>query len=343
MKRRNLTFKQKLKNVLIFALVLFLAMEILSWIVIRCGNDKNILTNFNSRGIFAEEDHTIDVVAMGSSNYYSGIQANKLWEEHGISAYVWGEPSQRVYEMTNNMRKILKHQSPKVIFLEPNAVFRDKSTMAAFNQKLKSYASRFIPLFAYHNHWKMLSPLKWNKWTTDMTCASHGYFARFGKKGYKGKDWMGASDQVEYANPMAVRELRKCIRLCKNSGAQVVLTTIPGPKEWSMKRYNLIRQIAEEEGVQLLDLNQKMDEMKLDWKHDTVDAGYHLNYWGAEKITDYLGNYLTENYGLEDHRNDPAYSQYQAEYEKYQDALQGKLEAMKKQAEKKKQARKEAA
>lgn len=38
MKKRNLTFKQKLKNVLIFAIVLFLSLELLSWAADRCGN-----------------------------------------------------------------------------------------------------------------------------------------------------------------------------------------------------------------------------------------------------------------------------------------------------------------
>lgn len=343
MKKRNLTFKQKLKNVLIFAIVLFLSLELLSWLLIRCGNYSDVLGNHNSWGIYAEKENTIDVAAFGSSNYYSGIQPFKMWEEHGITSYVCAEPSQRIYEMENNIKKVYRHQSPKVVVLEPNVIFKDKKNLTAMNYKLKSYAGRFIPLLTYHSKWKMLSPQRWGQWTTDMTCPSHGYAARFGKKAYKGKDWMGPSNEKEETSSLAVEELRKCIRFCKEKGSQVLLLPVPGPKEWNMKRYNLIRQIAEEEGAQLLDLNQKMDEMRLDWSKDTVDAGYHLNYWGAAKVTDYLGNFLTKNYQLEDHRNDPAYSQYQKEYDKYKEALQGKLDAIKKEADKKKKAQNNAA
>ena len=77
MKKRNLTFKQKLKNVLIFAIVLFLSLELLSWLLIRCGNYSDVLGNHNSWGIYAEKENTIDVAAFGSSNYYSGIQPLK--------------------------------------------------------------------------------------------------------------------------------------------------------------------------------------------------------------------------------------------------------------------------
>ena len=53
-----------------------------------------------------------------------------------------------------------------------------------------------------------------------------------------------------------------------------------------------------------------MEELGLNWDEDTQDKGDHLNVYGAEKVTSYLGNYLEENYELEDHRNDPAYEEF---------------------------------
>jgi hypothetical protein len=45
-------------------------------------------------------------------------------------------------------------------------------------------------------------------------------------------------------------------------------------------------------------------ELGLDWSTDTYDAGLHLNVYGAEKWTLYLGNLLMTNHGVPDRRGD---------------------------------------
>ena len=41
---------------------------------------------------------------------------------------------------------------------------------------------------------------------------------------------------------------------------------------------------------------------------DTYDAGLHLNLYGAEKFSKWLGQYLQDTYNVADHRNDPELS-----------------------------------
>lgn len=328
MKKRELTRKQKISHLVIFALVLFLVLESLSLLLVYGASDKDRVNNFNPRGIYMEQKDTIDVVAMGSSNYYSGLQPHTIWEEHGIPSFVWGESAQRIYEMTNNLRKIFRYQSPEVVLLEPNMIYRDTSSMAALNQKLKSYVSDVVPLFTLHINWKMLSPLKWDDWTFDRVCYSHGYRARFSVNAYTGGDWMKPTNEKMDVNPIAEKEFRKCIRLCKKNGAKVVIMPIPGPKEWNMARHNRVQEIADEEGAELLDLNLHMKEIGLDWKKDTVDNGYHLNIWGAEKVSRYVGDYLNSKFRMEDRRNDARYRQYQQENDIYLDALRERMKPL---------------
>lgn len=59
-----------------------------------------------------------------------------------------------------------------------------------------------------------------------------------------------------------------------------------------------MQQYADEKGIAYLDLNEKVEELGLNWAEDTQDKGDHLNVYGAEKVTSYLGNYLEDNYEL---------------------------------------------
>lgn len=322
---KQITFRKKIIHTIAFAVMLVLVLGVISQVLIYAGNTRSVVGNFNSHGIFAEKDHTIDVVAIGNSNYYSGLAANQMWEEHGITAYVWGEASQRIYETRHNLKKIFKHQSPKVVFLEPSCIFREKSTADNLSQKMKSNAAALFPVFTYHSRWRLLFPNRWNDWTTDMKCVGHGSKARLAVHGYKEKDWMKENKEKAEVNPLARRELEKCIQICKENGAIPVILAVPGPHDWDMKRYNTVKEIADAQGVELLDMNHHLEELKLDWKKDTPDGGYHLNYWGARKVTAFLGNYLAETQKLKDHRGDGAYRQWEEDCKIYDEALQQRL------------------
>ena len=62
-----------------------------------------------------------------------------------------------------------------------------------------------------------------------------------------------------------------------------------------------------------------MEDLGLDWSVDSVDGGDHLNYWGAKKVTQYLGTYLAQTDLLSDRRADPAYEQWNLDYESFMD------------------------
>ena len=61
---------------------------------------------------------------------------------------------------------------------------------------------------------------------------------------------------------------------------------------------------AKENELPYIDLNMKTKEIGIDWKTDSYDKGDHLNLHGAQKVTAYMGKYLTENYSMPDHRGE---------------------------------------
>ena len=109
----------------------------------------------------------------------------------------------------------------------------------------------------------------------------------------------------------------KIIDVCKKENIELILVEIPSADSWSYAKSKELSKYAEEKQLKFLDLNLVLDEIGLDWKTDTADGGDHLNVYGAEKVTKYMGKYLTENYDIEDRRKDEKYKSWFAASEKY--------------------------
>ena len=56
---------------------------------------------------------------------------------------------------------------------------------------------------------------------------------------------------------------------------------------------------AEENDLAYYNFIDEVDAIGIDYTTDTYDAGVHLNVYGAEKMTEYFGNILATNHGLD--------------------------------------------
>lgn len=93
--------------------------------------------------------------------------------------------------------------------------------------------------------------------------------------------------------------------ICEENGVKLLLVKIPvvdSPamymSSWTEKRSAVVKEIAEEYKLDYLDMVYDVD-CGIEWLTDTADGGCHLNFLGAEKVTHILGQYLVENYKLE--------------------------------------------
>jgi hypothetical protein len=77
--------------------------------------------------------------------------------------------------------------------------------------------------------------------------------------------------------------------------------------------------IAAEYGVPAI--NMLEIQGLVDYDVDFMDAG-HMNILGATKVTKYLGDWLSENSDLPDHRGDPEYSAWQEGLDRFKDFQQ---------------------
>ena len=109
----------------------------------------------------------------------------------------------------------------------------------------------------------------------------------------------------------------KIRKLCEKNKIQLLLYTSASPVNHNYKRYNALLKYAGKYGIPYLDFNQKLKELGIDWKNDTLDKGDHLNLSGAHKVTDYMTMYLQEHYMLPDHRGDEKFTSWDTMAEQY--------------------------
>ena len=119
--------KRMITKSVIFLLILAFILKIFSSLSIAMGYNANPLYNYSSYSIFQEPDNSIDVLSIGDSNVYSSIFPLVWWEQQGFTGYTWGQPSQRIPETYEYLKKIYKHQKPSIVLIDGNNLFRDKT------------------------------------------------------------------------------------------------------------------------------------------------------------------------------------------------------------------------
>ena len=110
------------------------------------------------------------------------------------------------------------------------------------------------------------------------------------------------------------------VELCESQNVKLVLINSAGSRYWTWERYNVIVDLANKFHLEYLDLPVNEEKIGFNWKTDSYDEG-HYNVVGAKKWTDFIGEYLKQNYNFPDRRTDEVYEEYESNKEKYEDIL----------------------
>ena len=106
---------------------------------------------------------------------------------------------------------------------------------------------------------------------------------------------------------------------CATGQGQSWCSTAPNAATWNTPRHNAVQALADSLEVPYLDGN--LMDLGIDWDTDSYDGGDHLNYYGAAKVTGWLGTYLRENASLTDCREDPDYVQWNRDFTAFRQRL----------------------
>lgn len=289
---------------LLLAGILWLASYVCSSISTG-ANNLDLGRNNNVAGIQREREDSIDLLVLGDSESYTAVSPMRLWEKTGITSYICGQTGQKIGETWYFLKTALQNQSPRMVILETNLLFRYQGLTKEAQTAVSETGSYCFPVFRYHNLWKQLFGKKMMK-----TVNYKGFTIRDSVGAYKGGDYMMPSKEREKIEPAVRFYLDRIVRLCRKEGISLLLLSAPSPVNCTYQRHNAISDYAEQKEIDYLDLNLKLKELKIDWKVDSLDKGDHLNLSGAHKVTDYLSIYLKEQGTWTDHREDKDYQSW---------------------------------
>lgn len=276
------------------------------------------ITNSNARGFYGEPKNSIDVLILGDSNAYSACSPMYIWNKYGIPTYVAAEGFQNVTGASNLLDEVLTCQKPKLVVFDVNMLWTGKTTLKKVENNLKNMAYKYLPLAQYHNRWKTMDVKDmFDAKEYTYRSASRGQYLSMDVKPFTGQSKMAKTDAVEDIPEVSRVLLDKLISKCNENGIKMMFVETPTAKSWNYARHNAMVKYAKQKKIDFVDMNTLEGKYAIDWSTDTRDGGRHLNCEGAEKVSAYLGKYISEHYSFKDKRDSEKYADWNNDYLDY--------------------------
>lgn len=317
--------KQNMKNIvkiIVFLSLVVVLLNISSRIMVPKQNSNEAGIKYeNARGFYGERKNSLDIIAIGNSDLYNAMNPLQLWHEQGIPSYVSAEPSQKIVEAYSLLKQSYQNQKPKLVILEVDELFT-KSEVDDIDISLSEILKETFPVFEYHSRWKSLKEDDFIKDKVyDQKILTRGYKYYNNILSYKGGKSYLKNKKKSSLTYTTQYYLDKFIKYAQNNGSQVLLMCCPTANTWTLDKHNKIQKVADQYHLQFLDFNMLLDEIDFDWTNDTRDGGNHLNDFGAQKVTHYLGEYLKNQYYFQDYRTHTEYQDWNKDYLEYHQKL----------------------
>ena len=282
-----------------------------------------------------------DVLFLGDCEVYESFVPAVLWERYGISSYVRGSSQQLIWQSYYLLEEMLKYETPSLVVFNVYAIKYGEPQNNAYNRmtldKMKwstskvgairasmtedeSFIEYVFPLLRFHSRITELTADDVRYILGTPSASDSGYLMQTAVRPMT--TTRTGDDLFDYTLPdTAFDYLDKMRELCKANGVELLLVKAP-TNHWKFWWYDewdkQIVDYAEANGLDYINFIPLADEIGIDWSQDTYDEGMHLNVYGAEKLTDYFGKILREEYGIEDRRSESELaSRWQRRVEKY--------------------------
>lgn len=255
------------------------------------------------------EENSLDILFLGSSQMFSGIDSGRLNDQYGISSYNFGASSQPLITTEYYLEEALKTQSPNTVMLELCMIFNDLgddaeltlawsySPMRASLNKFRSvyrltgeydtaFIHTFCPLFIYHSRWADINGFDLMYYFRDFDYSSRGFFPKDTVREVELAYLCDEYGENETIPEDAKSAIISIARLCETNNINLVFFKTPCPA-WTQAMSYTVRAFMNENNLEYFDMNEYYEEIGIDEKTDFMD-GHHMNRNGAEKTTDFI-------------------------------------------------------
>ncbi len=286
-----------------------------------------------------------DVLFFGDSQITYGVAPLEIYKKYGIPSYNLGNANSTMALTYWTMMNALQYASPKAVVIGvkdielagriPDRLERVHQALDGFPMsRVKLAAVRdlasdateaeetrrlllqemLFPLAKYHGRWRSLG-------AEDLHPAYNeqkGSVLRVGVTDPDEEHPLVGPEELAEEEGEGYVYLRRMIEECRRRGIGTVLMLAPHRvRPDSLRAAHTAGRIAGEYGVPMLNFAD-MDSV-VDYYTDCYDPASHINPSGVRKVSDYLGRYLSEHFGLPDRRREEAYAHWQDEVDAYID------------------------
>ena len=303
---------------------------------------------------FFNEEEDFEVLFMGTSHVRNGIFPMELWNDYGIVSYNLGGHGNRGATTYWTLQNALDYTNPKVVVIDCLFFTGGGKTDKNFSNVHLSLDGFPTTLTKVRAIWDLLDDealdeeIASGRWSESDTGTEPRtkigllwdysvYHSRWnqltssdfspGKNLEKGAESRiavtpGTFEKItSYSDvdngTVGEEYFRKMIEDCQRRGIEVLLTYLPFPAgEGSQNDANYVNEIAEEYGINYINF---LDLNVVNYKTDCYDKNSHLNPSGARKVSNYLGQYLTQNYDVGNQKNNKVYADWNEDYIAYCD------------------------
>lgn len=301
----------------IFVLVLLLVYIYASFVFIpKSFGEPGGQKYYRGKGYISEPKDSIEIMSFGNSDLYFGLSPLYLYDLYGYTSYSCGVSRQNLRGVYTLLTDSVNYQNPKLVILEVDCFF---SKNKRENSKFNNFMMRSTFIFRNHSRWKDLKPKDFVKLPNyKERDFQRGHVFKKTDSDFKVGNFMGnVDDKPRPFGKLNDKYIDKIMKFCEEKNYPVLFVAFPSAKSWSYAKHNRIRDFAKEKNIPFIDMNLNVEEIGIRWDDHFIDDGNHLNCYGSDLATKYLGEYLNKNYVFTDQRTNPEYSDWNEAVIKY--------------------------
>lgn len=329
-----------------FRIILFIGIFLILFIVMSWlfSNHPDYRTYQMIGGFYEEPENSLDGVYIGSSNCYTFWNPLVAWNNYGLTIYPYASASQPFYATEHIIREARKTQPDALYIVNLNAVdandLRSRNIHYLINYMPESEIKSEIidhlsDMIGYSKFERLEFRFPWiifrENW---LNYIRKGFFPELeGLKGtYKSGSYLKTSIDISdlYLLTDAVADIpveiedsvNSLLDYCDEEKLEVLFVSVPRAEksETALERINTVTNMIQSRGYDVLYLTDNVEDIGIDLSQDYYD-NKHTNIHGSIKFTNYLSEYLTENYDMEDHRGDDFYSSWNSAWNIYAEGI----------------------